>query len=537
MKRFVEIFLKHSALIAFCFLALTLFLTTTVQAEVFLVKYKSTEGIVSIQNSGAQILEVHRPGKLAKVYFDDQVLVQSYLALSKDKNVEYIVPNTKVYSYARPVWFDAIEGIFKNPSQTEAFFARSQWAIDKVQAKEAWQKAGNKGSSKITVAVIDTGVDYNHVALRANMVSGYDFIGKDSDPMDVTGPNNPGHGTHCAGVVGATGVSDSTFGISPEVRIMPLRFLGSNGGGDTMDGVKAIDYAISKKVQVISASWGSKQTPDKARPIIEAVQRAQNAGIVFVAAAGNDGKDSDIANFFPANVATINVAASDSADDRPYWSNYGRKNVHVAAPGAEIISTLPGNAYGNLDGTSMAAPLVSGLVAFLLAQDPSLKPSQVKAIIEASGDKANIRTACKCRVNVLKATEIVTGKLLAIEPAVGSLPVDGKMKFNNIYGKPPFKYSVSNDQLASIDDSGNLTAKSNGEVQVIVTDSSGANARTQNIILGAGGGTNPPQDPPKPPNDPPNDPPDEPDPEKCPFQNPRACEYACKIDPTLRWCK
>jgi thermitase len=557
MKRIKDFFLKHSALIAFCFLVITLFLTSTVHAawsqtdlfqansdvsdsadapvsaDVFLIKYRNTEGLQTVQKSKAQILEVHKTGQLVKVLLDGQILVQSYLALSKDKNIEYIVPNSPIFSFERRFWINPTQGIFKNSEFQPDLLERTQWAIEKVQAKNAWQKTGNKGSRNITVAVIDTGVDYNHNALKSNMVTGYDFIGRDDDPMDDTGPNNPGHGTHCAGVVGANGISGATYGVSPEVSIMPLRFLGSNGGGDTMDAIKSIDFAVSKKVQVISASWGNKQTADKARPLIEAVERAKNAGIIFVAAAGNDGKDNDSSNFFPANVASINVGASDSSDARPFWSNYGSKNVHVAAPGAEILSTLPGNSYGNLDGTSMAAPLVSGLAAFLLAQDPYLNARQVKAIIEASGDKVPIKNACQCRINVLKAAVIVKDKLLSIEPAVGSLQLNEKLKFANIYGKPPFKFSVSNEQIASIDEEGNLLAKNNGEVQITITDATGANARSQNIIIGTGGGTNPPQDPPKPP----DDPPEEPDPEKCPFQNPKACEYACKIDPTLRWCK
>lgn len=109
---------------------------------------------------------------------------------------------------------------FSAPIEIEAL--KEQWAISKVQAEKAWTRAGNKGSKKIVVAVIDTGVDYKHKSLASNMMAGYDFKDKDNDPMDKTSQQNPGHGTHCAGIVGANGLVDGGIvGMSPDVTIMP----------------------------------------------------------------------------------------------------------------------------------------------------------------------------------------------------------------------------------------------------------------------------------------------------------------------------
>ena len=227
------------------------------------------------------------------------------------------------------------------------------------------------------------------------MVQGYNFKDNNNDPMDKTSPGgNPGHGTHCSGIIGGTGLIDGGIeGISPVVSIMPLRFLDESGQGDIDSAIKAIDYAVQQKVAVISASWGATIGADQAKPLVEAIKRADDAGIIFVAAAANDGADNDTVSVFPANSGlpgTITVGATDSNDTKPSWSNYGVKSVHVSAPGDSIMSSLPGNQYGNLSGTSMATPLVSGLVALLKAQDPTLTGVQTRALLQLTGAKISM---------------------------------------------------------------------------------------------------------------------------------------------------
>src|SRR5690606_15653783 len=145
--------------------------------------------------------------------------------------------------------------------------------------------------------------------------------------------------------------------------------------------------AIEKGAHVISASWGATIPRSQAQPLIEAIKRATDKGIIFVAAAANDGKNNDKTDVFPANAGfdnMISVAASGASDAKPSWSNYGKSSVHVAAPGENIMSTLPADKYGNLSGTSMATPLVAGLVALLKSQDMSLTGSQVRALLQTT---------------------------------------------------------------------------------------------------------------------------------------------------------
>ncbi|MCS6837240.1 MAG: S8 family serine peptidase, partial [Bdellovibrionaceae bacterium] len=294
----------------------------------YIVKFRSSNAISVLQQQPHvyHILDYHEPGQLMKISVADHQLARTMVSLISDPQVEYVVPNFKLYAFAPIVEYDEIQQLL-----------REQYALKKVRAEEAWQKAGNRGSRKIVVAVIDTGVDYRHPDLAPNMVAGYDFAGKDNDPMDETSAQNPGHGTHCAGIVGSTGlVENGMLGLSPEVSMMPLRFLNKDGSGDLMDGIRAIDYAIEKKVDVISASWGARVSRAVARPLIEAVERAEKAGIVFVVAAANDGKNNDVTDVYPANANlsnTISVAASNASDTKPRWSNYGRAMVHVSSPG------------------------------------------------------------------------------------------------------------------------------------------------------------------------------------------------------------
>ncbi len=529
------------------FLVLVLGWSPNTLADEFIVKYKNQDLRQSLQEAGFFIKDQNPKARLFLVRMSDQMQVQKLSALNRNSAFEYMVPNME----------------FRTLGGFDFSVFQSQYALARVEAAAAWKRAGNRGSKSIVVGVIDTGVDYNHKGLRGNAVRGYDFRDKDDDPMDDVSPQNPGHGTHCAGIIGATGESGATFGISPQVSLLPIRFLGADGSGRAFDAVQAIDYAIKKKVHVISASWGGAGRSREARPIIEAVARAKAAGIIFVAAAGNSGLSNDKVEFFPANVASINVAASDFSDRKPAWSNFGRKNVSVAAPGDSIVSTLPNNNIGSLDGTSMAAPLVSGLAALILAQDSNLKADEVKAIIQASGDSVSIPTQCDCRINAKKAIEIVAQKSLVVTPNTGSLSVNEKLSFKPLYGTAPFKFSVSDERVAKIQSDGVLQALAEGEVRVRISDAKGAVATSRNIIIGLGMGEAPPRpqpprpQPPSDPNPPPPQPdpnpplPDQPDPnppappptdppenpKRCPMRSPRACELACKVDPTFVWCK
>jgi thermitase len=311
-----------------------------------------------------------------------------------------------------------------------------QWALNNlgqdggkagadIGALNAWKKT--HGSNEVVVAVLDSGVDYTHVDLRSNMwlrpenlprytddelgtfndEHGFNETDQVTDPMD-----DNGHGTHCAGIIGAEGDnSEGIAGINWQVKIMPLKFLGRGGFGTTADAIKAINYAIDRKkhgvnVRVINASWGSTS---KSKALEDVIRAAGEQGILFVAAAGNDGSDNDRRPHYPSNYDlpnVISVAALDRNDQLTSFSNFGIKTVHVAAPGKDILSTWLNDAYRDASGTSMAAPQVSGVAALILSKEPNLSVEKLKARILKSVDKLeslNGKVASGGRINAAKA--------------------------------------------------------------------------------------------------------------------------------------
>jgi len=292
-----------------------------------------------------------------------------------------------------------------------------QWALNNLgndggkdradlDAVEAWKTT--KGSDEVVVAVLDSGVDYTHEDLVTNMwvrptdlpayhddelgtvndINGFNGDDKQADPMD-----DNGHGTHCAGIVGAEGDNGiGISGINQKVKIMPLKFLGRMGNGSTAAAIEAINYVIDRKehgvnVRIISASWGSTS---RSKALEDAIRAAGDAGILFVAAAGNDGSNNDRWGHYPSNYDlpnVISVAALDRADTLASFSNFGTKTVHVAAPGKAILSTWLGDGYREASGTSMATPYVSGVAALVIATDPSISMADLRKRLLSTVDK------------------------------------------------------------------------------------------------------------------------------------------------------
>jgi subtilisin family serine protease len=276
-----------------------------------------------------------------------------------------------------------------------------------IDAPQAWDI--QTGSSDVVIAVIDTGVDYNHVDLAANMwtnpgeipgngvdddgngyvddVHGYDFYNYDSDPMD-----DNSHGTHCSGTIAAVGNNGvGVVGVNWTANIMALKFLSAIGSGSLSDAVIAIEYAIAAKqdgvpVVAMSNSWGSG---DYSESLEDAIIAANNAGILFIAAAGNNSRNIDGIPFYPASYDVpniISIAATDHNDNLANFSNYGPVSVDLAAPGVNILSAVPGDIYGYKSGTSMATPHVSGVAGLIKAQFPGLTYMEIKNRILISVD-------------------------------------------------------------------------------------------------------------------------------------------------------
>lgn len=486
-------------------LSLLLIGSFSAQAAEFLVKKKVNHDLFSIQQvQGVEVLGFHEDGNLIKIDIKDGNEISALLTLKKDPSVEYIVKNFKLELFS-PKASDIVDALGN----------RDQWAIKKVNAEKAWSLAGSKGSRKVIVAVIDTGVELTHESLKDNIIDGYDFLDGDDDATDTAvDDKNPGHGTHCAGIIGATGTAgNGILGASPLVSIMPLRFI-SGAGGDLMAGIKSIDFAIKNGAKVISASWGAQVGAAQAKPLIEAIERADKAGLIFVSAAGNSGKSNDKVGFYPVNSKfphVIGVAASGSKDEKPQWSNYGRGRVDIAAPGLKIMSTLPGNKYGNLSGTSMATPLVAGAIALLLSQNDKLTGEELRSLLQVTGAQVDIEVACNCRIDMGAAMEALINKKMFVAPATKTLAVGKTQNFHAVFAGEGVTFESSNPKIATIDDKGVLTAVADGVTRVSVADSNGNTASSLDITVGelkegAGGG-------------------------QCPFKNPLFCQIICKVIP------
>jgi thermitase len=202
-----------------------------------------------------------------------------------------------------------------------------------------------------------------------------------------------GHGTHCAGIIGAEGDNaDGIAGVNWHVQIMPLKFLRANGSGTLRDAIECINYVIARKhdgvnVRIISASWGSLMG---SRALEDAIRRAGEEGILFVAAAGNSSTNNDRLPHYPSSYSqpnVVSVAALDRNDQLARFSNYGARSVNIAAPGAEIMSTWPGNEYEEHSGTSMATPEVAGVAALILAENPNMTMKELRERLLSSVDK------------------------------------------------------------------------------------------------------------------------------------------------------
>jgi subtilisin family serine protease len=342
-------------------------------------------------------------GALAKVHAD--AAASALAQLRSDPRVRYAEPNFVVSADVTPndPLFSRLWSLNNN-----GFPVAGRWGLPDadIDAPEAWSVT--TGSDSVTVAVIDTGIDYSHPDLSSQIWinpgencpgcrtdgidndgngyvddwRGWDFANGDNDPMD-----DNGHGTHVAGTIGAAGNNGvGVAGVNWHVRLMPLKFISAGGTGTTADAVSAVLYAADKGATVLNNSWGGD---DYSQALADAITVADTHGALFVAAAGNSGTDNDSMPTYPASYALPNVltvAATDNSDQLAYFSNVGRKSVDLGAPGLNIYSTWPGGTYQYMSGTSMAAPHVSGAAALAKAAFPSASGVGLKALLLESVD-------------------------------------------------------------------------------------------------------------------------------------------------------
>jgi len=366
---------------------------------------------------------------------DDMSVTTAIDKLQKLSSVEYAEPNYIYHTCVVP---------------NDRNFA-SQWGLHNtgqtngkvdadIDAPEAWDI--QTGDESVLIGVIDTGVDYNHEDLMNNIWTnpgediwsepnnpssgngvdddgndkvddwkGWNFISNSNDPMD-----DNSHGSHCAGIIAAEGNNSAGIaGVNWNAKILPLKFLNAMGEGTTDKAIEAILYAIDMSVGILSNSWGGV---DESLALRDAIAEANEAGVLFMAAAGNDGIDTDVYPHYPScydlpNI--ISVAASDDEDNRAQWggggggdtgcgscglvlydnvkphatpgSNYGAVTVDLAAPGSGIYSTIPGG-YDSFSGTSMATPFVAGVAGLIKAQYPDMMHLDMKQTLLQSVDHA-----------------------------------------------------------------------------------------------------------------------------------------------------
>ena len=413
----------------------------------------SVTGTADLLTGGAVDFEIVRGLGMA-----GQVLLQTPGAdfdsvqqwLSQNGNIACFEPNAILTSLAIPndSSFSQLWGLH-NTGQSGGT------ADADIDGPEAWELT--TGSSEVILAIIDTGIDYEHLDLGDNVwrnpgeiagdgidndgngyvddVYGWDFVGNDNDPMD-----DNGHGTHVAGTIGAVGNNGTgVAGINWNVQLMALKFLDDTGSGSTSDAVEAINYATLMKrdygVNVVASnnSWGGGGYSSSLR---DAIAAAGNEGILFVAAAGNGGTDgvgdnNDEYPHYPSNYDLdniISVAATDRNDRLASFSNYGAASVDLAAPGVSIYSTLP-DGYGWYSGTSMAAPHVTGVVGLLASLSPGATAGEIKSAILAGADPISGMTGLSVtggRLNAYGALQVmgVAGpRVYSISPASTSAPV------------------------------------------------------------------------------------------------------------------
>ncbi len=329
--------------------------------------------------------------------------------LKEEQTVEIAEPNLIYRAGAVPndPDYSALWGL-KNQGVADSAGQQGLSGID-VGAERAWDYS--TGSRAVIVAVIDTGVDFTHPDLAPQAwtndkelngkvgvdddgnglvddINGYNFAGSVGNSVD-----DNGHGSHCAGTIGAKGNDGKGLvGVNWDVRIMAVKFLDKSGSGTLANAVKSIDYARKMGAHIMSNSWGGG---GYSAVLENAIKETSKAGILFTAAAGNDANDNDARASYPASYNIDNIVAVAAIDNRgalASFSNYGAKTVHVAAPGVNIVSTVPGGGYASYSGTSMATPHVSGIAALMLARNPALKTSEIKAtLIKQSRPLFNLR--------------------------------------------------------------------------------------------------------------------------------------------------
>ena len=366
--------------------------SSSAQAQQFIVTYTHSQSNAALQG---KIADAEKVKVVDRINDDRQLVVQV-----DSPDTSQVIADLKNQPGVKAAQVDHKVQAFAG--STNDTYWSSLWGLQKLGLPEAWDLGS---PAEVIVAVIDSGSTLDHPDLVNQFwtnpgeiagngtdddnngyiddVHGANFINNTGNPAD-----DHGHGTHVSGTIAAQKDNNlGVAGVAPNAKLMALRFLGATGGGYTSDAIKAIDYAVAKGAKVINASWGGGGY-DTA--LNDAITRAQTAGVLFVAAAGNSGVNADASPMYPAamtNPNIVSVAAigqsswAGSNDDLASFSNYGITSVDLGAPGVSIQSTYLSGGYTSMSGTSMASPHVAGVAAWLWGMFPAATYAQIKAAL------------------------------------------------------------------------------------------------------------------------------------------------------------
>jgi len=360
------------------------------------------------------------PGGIHLISFEDSPVIDEVRRLEESGLVEYAQPD-HVYNAFLPTPYHSNDPYYADGNQWALFNQGQNGGVAgaDIRAPYAWRilyESGKPiGSSAVKVGVIDTGVDYNHPDLSANCkkADGFDFYNTDADPMD-----DGDHGTHVAGIIGATGNNGvGVSGVAWACRIYPIKALNSSMQATDTSILYSLDHVDMMGCHIVNMSFGSYSF---SQAVANAI--AGMPGVLFICAAGNDANNNDVSPVYPASLGfnnIISVCNTNNKDQLNSHSNYGATSVHVGAPGTNICSTFPGGIYLWMSGTSMAAPIVTGIAVLLKAAFPELTVAQIRSQILDNVDVIPALSG-KCstggRVNAYKA---FSGLLVDPEVKIG----------------------------------------------------------------------------------------------------------------------
>ncbi|UCX06014.1 S8 family serine peptidase [Shewanella glacialimarina] len=514
----------------------------TYQQDTILVVYK--DNVTKFERSSAQKLVGATIKDINADGVDDKFshLLNGKLArlsLRNGANVEQaikMISKHPAVKYAEPNYIVRAIGVPDDPSFVDLWGLHNTGqsgglAGADIDAVLAWNTS--TGDRNVVVGVIDTGVDYNHPDLQANMwvnpgeiagngidddgngviddIHGYNANANTGDPMDGNG-----HGTHVSGTIGAKGNNGvGVVGVNWDVSIIGCQFLDASGSGTTAAAIACIDYMTNLKlnhgvdVKATNNSWGGGGF---SQALKDSIDSAGDAGILFLAAAGNDAYDNDVTPSYPASYdsdAIMAIASTDRNDNMSGFSQWGLTSVDMGAPGSAILSTVPGGSYDTYSGTSMATPHVTGAAALVWSLNPDLSAEEMKELLMASGDSnASLTglTVAGTRLNVASALdqanpapgyrftaspalqEVEAGSAVSYDFSLGSvagwngnvaLTVDVSPSLNGV--------SLSSASVGAGDDfTVDVVTEANaawGDYVITVTGDDGATVKTKSVAL------------------------------------------------------